>query len=132
MISLLPAIVFAVCVATIYVVAAEAAFRFWRQRKVKAVSAADRIVLLLAAVGLVCMGYGYSVEPYRLAITHLEIRSSKLTGKRSIRIAHFSDLHSDPRPRLEPRLLQAVASEHPDIIVFTGDSINSPDALPLL
>jgi len=130
--ELLPAIGFVVFVGVVYVLAGAAAIRFWRQRDLEAVRAFDRIVLTFAALGLVCIGYGYFVEPYRLAITHVEIRSPKLAGKHPIRIVHFSDLHSDPRPRLEPRLPQTIAAEHPDIIVFTGDSINSADALPRL
>jgi len=42
-----------------------------------------------------------------------------------------SDLHSDPKARLEPRLPTALAAEDPDVIVFTGDSINSPEGLPV-
>lgn len=45
---------------------------------------------------------------------------------------HISDLHCDPRPRLEERLPDIVAAERPDLIVFTGDSINSPEGLPVL
>lgn len=44
---------------------------------------------------------------------------------RPIRIAHFSDLHCDASPRLETRLAETVRREHPDLIFFTGDSINS-------
>jgi uncharacterized protein len=91
-----------------------------------------RIVLTLAGIGLLCLGYGYFVEPYWLSVTHVSINSPKLTkGSRPIRIVHISDLHSDPKPRLEGRLPQAIAAEQPDLIVFTGDSINSPGGLPV-
>ncbi len=39
---------------------------------------------------------------------------------------HISDLHYDPRPRLEERLPDIIAAERPDLIVFKGDSVNSP------
>src|SRR5262245_15407480 len=90
-------------------------------------------MFVLAGVGLLCIGYGRFVEPNMLAVTHVEIRSAKLpTGSRPIRIAHFSDLHSESRPRLEPKLVAEVAAQHPDVIVFTGDSINSVQGLPIL
>jgi len=132
-IGLLSAIAFIACVVTVYALAAAAALRLWRQEIHKTVPFADRIVFALAALGFVCIAYGYFVEPYRLTISHVEIRSSKLAaGQHPIRIVHFSDLHSDPKARLERRLPEAVRREHPDIIVFTGDSINSPEGLPVL
>jgi uncharacterized protein len=91
-----------------------------------------RIVLTLAGIGLLCVAYGYFVEPYWLSVSHIRINSSKLPrGSQPVRIVHISDLHSDPKPRLERRLAQAIAAERPDIIVFTGDSVNSPAGLPV-
>ncbi|MDQ5837743.1 MAG: metallophosphoesterase [Acidobacteriota bacterium] len=51
---------------------------------------------------------------------------------RAERVVHISDLHCDPEPRLEERLPDLVAAERPDLIVFTGDSLNSPGGLPVL
>ena len=91
-----------------------------------------RIVFALAGAGLLCFAYGYFVEPYWPEVTHVRIASAKLPrGTRPIRLVHISDLHSDPRPRLEERLPAIVAAEHPDLIVFTGDAINSPAGLPV-
>lgn len=131
--ELFPAVVFAVCVAVPYLIALEAIVWAARRRRLQGMSFSHRIALILAAAGAVCITYGYFIEPYSLATSRIELRSPKvLPGQRPIRIAHFSDLHSDPRPRLERKLLEAVAAEHPDIIVFTGDAINSPDGLPLM
>jgi predicted MPP superfamily phosphohydrolase len=91
-----------------------------------------RTFLALAAVGILCMLYGYFIEPYRLTTRYVEIRTSKISSDgRPIRIAHISDMHSDPSPRLEEQLPEAIARENPDIIVFSGDSLNSPDGLPV-
>jgi predicted MPP superfamily phosphohydrolase len=91
-----------------------------------------RLVLTFAGTGMLCFAYAYFVEPYWLSVSQIKITSSKLPrGSQPIRIVHISDLHSDPQPRLEERLPQAIAAERPDIIVFTGDSINSPDGLPV-
>ena len=79
------------------------------------------------------MAYGYFVEPYWPAVTHVQITSGNLPpGSSPVRIAHISDLHSDPRPRLEERLPDIISAEKPDLIVFTGDAVNSPDALPVM
>lgn len=79
----------------------------------------------LAAGGLLCLAYGYFVEPYWRQVRHVRLQTTKLRlGARAIRIVQISDIHSDPRPRLEQRLPQLVAATRPDIIVFTGDMLN--------
>jgi len=91
-----------------------------------------RIIFCLAITGVLCVAYGYFIEPYRLTIRKIEIRSGKLpANERPIRIVHISDLHSDPVARLEEKLPEAIAAQNPDIIVFTGDSVNSPAGLPV-
>ena len=88
---------------------------------------ARRIVLSLAVLGVGCFVYAWRVEPYRLEVTHTRVATAKLT--RSVRIVHISDVHSDPERRLEDRLPDVIAGEHPDVIVFTGDAINEPRGL---
>jgi predicted MPP superfamily phosphohydrolase len=91
-----------------------------------------RVIFGLAGLRLACMAYGYFVEPYWLEVSHARIESSKLQkGTRPIRIVQISDVHSDPAPRLEERLPALVAAEKPDLIVFTGDALNSAEALPV-
>jgi predicted MPP superfamily phosphohydrolase len=90
-----------------------------------------RLILGLAAVGSLCIAYGF-IEPYWPQVTHLRIESRKMPAKSApIRIVQLSDLHSDPKPRLEQRLPSIIAAEEPDLIVFTGDSVNSPGGLPV-
>jgi len=87
-------------------------------------------VRLLAAVGLLCMGYGYFIEPYWLEVTRVRIDTPKLpAGTAPIRLVHISDLHCDPKQRLEDDLPGHIEALHPDVIVFTGDSINSRGGL---
>jgi predicted MPP superfamily phosphohydrolase len=93
---------------------------------------ARRLVLALAFLGLLCFAYGYFIEPYWLEVTRVTIAAPQLAGAaRPVRIVHISDVHSDPAPRLEERLPGAIAGLAPDLIVFTGDSFNSPDGVPV-
>lgn len=87
---------------------------------------AQRASFSFALLGVACMLYGYFIEPYWLDVTRVSISSRKLAAGRSLRIAHISDLHCDPKVRLERKLPAAIAAEEPDLIVFTGDSVNSP------
>jgi uncharacterized protein len=65
-----------------------------------------------------------------LDVHHERVDSPHWSGK-PLRIVHLSDIHSDPTPRLEPELPAVIRAEQPDVIVFTGDSINSPEGLPV-
>jgi predicted MPP superfamily phosphohydrolase len=94
---------------------------------------AERGSLALAAVGILCFAYGHYVEPFWPQVTRVRVESPKLRGaQRPVRVVHISDLHCDPGPRLEERLPDLIAAERPDLIVFTGDSLNSPEGLPVL
>ena len=91
-----------------------------------------RVLFGSLLVGALCVAYGYFVEPYWPEVTHVSIASSRLhPGARPIRVVLLSDLHSDPTPRLEDRLPALVAAQRPDLVVYTGDSINSKAALPV-
>ena len=91
-----------------------------------------RSILSLVALGGACVAYGHWIEPFWPAVIHVRIPSSRLAaGSRPLRIVHISDVHSDPGPRLEERLPELIAAEKPDVIVYSGDSINEPAALPV-
>lgn len=89
----------------------------------------QKTVYALAAFGALCVLYGWAVEPYRLAVTTLTVETPKVTGE-PLRILLFSDTHCDPKARLEGRIPAAATALKPDLIVFTGDSINEPAGLP--
>jgi hypothetical protein len=78
------------------------------------------------------MAYAYYIEPNWLAVTRVTLKSAKLKpGAKPIKIALFSDLHSEPKPRLENKLSAVLRAERPDLILFAGDTINTPPALPI-
>jgi len=122
-------LLFLVFVFFIFVRSIAATYRCVRGRPI---SWREIAFMALADIGVICVAYGYFIEPNWLEITHVEVPTSKLpAGTRPIRIVHISDVHSDPRPRLEEKLGRVIESERPDAIVFTGDSINSPSGLPI-
>ncbi|MCE5187473.1 MAG: metallophosphoesterase [Planctomycetaceae bacterium] len=84
----------------------------------------------LAVFGLFCILYGFFVEPYRIRIQTIPVETDKLKNT-SFRIVQISDLHCDKKTRLEEKLPGIINSLKPDIIVFTGDTINSESALPV-
>ena len=91
-----------------------------------------RVVLGLAVFGFGCFAYAYFIEPYWLDVRNIEINSAKLPkDSKPIRVVHISDIHSDAQARLEEKLPLAIAEQNPDLIVFSGDSINSPEGLPV-
>ena len=87
-------------------------------------------VLALAALGVACGLYARLIEPTWLEVKHVEVASGHLSTGARVRIVHITDVHSDPEARLEPRLPERIAAERPDLIVFTGDSLNAIEGLP--
>jgi len=90
-----------------------------------------RIIFGLALFGFGCFTYAYFIEPYWLSVRNIEIKSTNLPKGKTIRVVHISDIHSDEKPRLEEKLPAAIAEQKPDLIVFSGDSLNSPEGLPV-
>ncbi|MDP6107909.1 MAG: metallophosphoesterase [Candidatus Brocadiia bacterium] len=78
----------------------------------------------VALIGLLCVGYGYFIEPYRIAVTRIRLRTPKLSRTR-LRIAQITDLHCERKQRNERKLADLINPLEPDLIVFTGDSLNS-------
>jgi predicted MPP superfamily phosphohydrolase len=88
------------------------------------------IVWALSAIGILCIVYGFCVEPYWLSTTRVLLTSPKLAhATRPVRIVQLSDLHCDPKVRLEDEIPLKVAALEPDVIVFTGDAANSADGV---
>lgn len=130
--------VFIFLVLGVYITAVWLGSRWWLERAGRVARSGRgerwmrRAALSLAGLGLLCFAHGYWIEPYWLEVTRVRLATPKLVpGTRPIRLVHISDLHSDPAPRLEERLPDVIAAEKPDLIVFTGDSVNSRKGLPV-
>ena len=92
-----------------------------------------RRVLLLgcAAVslaGFFTLAWGFS-EPYFPVVERVEVRSGKV--ERPVRIVQVSDLHCDPQERAEDEVVALVEELDPDLIIFSGDGVNSDEGIPL-
>jgi predicted MPP superfamily phosphohydrolase len=72
------------------------------------------------------MVYGMLIEPFRLQVTCLEIPSDKVSNPGSpLRIVQLSDLHVERLTRRDRALPDLVAGLAPDLIVLTGDYLNT-------
>ncbi|MHC4084056.1 MAG: metallophosphoesterase [Planctomycetota bacterium] len=92
------------------------------------VSKSALLIHLIATIGIVCFLYGYFVEPYWIEVKRIEIKTEKLREV-SFKLVHISDMHCDKKVRNEKRVVELVNALNPDVIVFTGDTINMPVAL---
>lgn len=88
------------------------------------------ILYFLALVGALCFLYSYFIEPYWIEVKTLDIYTDKLKGA-NVKIVQISDLHCDKKVRNEYKLADIINPLKPDIIVFTGDTLNTPAALPV-
>jgi len=119
---------FLVCIALVYYLALRWCVDRWCNKEIK--STTERIfrsrktgiaLLLIAASGVLCIFYGFVVEPSRLTVTHYEIQTTKLGPDERVRIVQLADLHireHGPRERALPALVESL---EPDLILHTGD-----------
>ena len=104
-----------------------------RRRETKNVRLKKGVVLVhvLAGVGVICMLYGYLIEPYWLDVRRVTIPTATLRDV-SLRIVQISDLHCDKKPRNEEKMVEIINALEPDVVVATGDFLNDAAALPRL
>ena len=82
----------------------------------------------LAGIGLLCIAYGYLVEPRWMELSRIDVPTGGLEST-SVRLVHISDLHCGREPLNGPKLPGLINPLNPDIIVFTGDCLDHPAAL---
>lgn len=129
-------LIFASCLAAVYLLEAALLIRFAvariRGNPKHSILLKRRALVIhfLALAGIACFLYGYFIEPYRIEVTHIPVETDKLKDT-TFRIVHISDLHCDKKPRNEKRMVELINQLHADAIVFTGDAVNTPAAVPL-
>ena len=83
-------------------------------------------IAILFVTGIMILGYGMMIEPNLLRINSME--TGTLT-KGKFRVVQFSDTHLDNNYNIKDleKLVRIINLQEPDIIVFTGDLIDSVD-----
>ncbi|UCG46711.1 MAG: metallophosphoesterase [Phycisphaerales bacterium] len=119
----------AVCLAEVSLVVAFTLDRLNKKKTNILIGPPAILVHALTAAIIACVLWGYFVEPYRLEVNIIPVRTDKLTGV-TFRIVQISDLHCDRKIRNEKRLVEVINALEADIIVFTGDALNSIRAEP--
>jgi hypothetical protein len=82
-------------------------------------------------VAILCFCYALLIEADWLQVSRVEVRTSKLKPGERIRIVQLSDLHVSELTRALRALPERVNAEKPDLVLYTGDSINTASGLPL-
>ena len=85
----------------------------------------------VAIVGIGCMLYGHFVEPYRIDVHAMTLRTAKLKDA-GFRLVQITDLHCDKTARNEEEMVRIINGLKPDIVVATGDYLNDVSALQRL
>jgi len=88
------------------------------------------IAHIFAIAGILCFIDGFFIEPGWIEVTRVELETDKLKNT-TVRIVLFSDTHCEKRARNEGRVVEIINSLNPDVIIFGGDSLNTPKGLPL-
>lgn len=88
------------------------------------------VIHFLAVVGVLCVCYGYFIEPYWVEVNTVRIETDKLSEE-NFRVVQISDMHCDVKMRNEERIVELINAMEPDVIVYTGDSLNDASALKL-
>ena len=89
----------------------------------------SNLVHIIFFIGASIALYAFFIEPYWLEVRNVEITTDKV--KTEFTVVQISDLHCDTKVRNEVKLVQLINQMAPDIIVFTGDAINTREATPL-
>ncbi|UCD50506.1 MAG: metallophosphoesterase [Phycisphaerales bacterium] len=89
------------------------------------------VLHVLAAAGLLCIGYGRFVEPTWIEVNVITVPTAKLQNT-TFRLVQISDLHCDREIRNEEAIVRIINELKPDMVVATGDYLNDATALPRL
>jgi predicted MPP superfamily phosphohydrolase len=89
-----------------------------------------RALGLTAAAGLAGVGYALvEAQAFRLRRVTVPVLPS---GQRPLRVLHVTDIHLTPPQQRKARWVSSLAALEPDLVVSTGDSLASRDAVPAL
>jgi hypothetical protein len=96
----------------------------WRGLVHRGVVGWSLVALALAAEG--CYVWARRVEPYRLEVVRHPVHSARLAGRTEpLRVAVLADLQTDRIGPFEERVFAALAAEQPDLLLVTGDLLQT-------
>ncbi|MFL5540088.1 MAG: metallophosphoesterase [Longimicrobiaceae bacterium] len=90
-----------------------------------------RFLAALAAGGASLAGYARFGEPRRLEVTRHAVDPLPAPGRPPLTLAQVTDLHLQRVGSLHRHLAERLARARPDLVLFTGDSIDRADRLPV-
>lgn len=84
-----------------------------------------RMILLIILVFALFAGIGYYISAYCITVTNYSVTSEKLENL--VRIVQLTDLHNSEFGADNWKLVEKVAAQKPDLILITGDLLNSDE-----
>ncbi|HRZ67721.1 MAG TPA: metallophosphoesterase, partial [Candidatus Omnitrophota bacterium] len=87
-------------------------------------------VHIVSFIGILCILYAMFIEPQWIEVKRVELTTPKLSKTR-MRIVQISDTHCDPEGGGEMKAVAIINSLKPDVVVFTGDALNTEKAMPV-
>jgi len=85
----------------------------------------SRLFLVLGVIVSLIGAYSFFIEPKDIQLTHYKIYSEKV--EKPLRIAVISDIQTDEVSDYEAKVLQLAWNNKPDLVLFPGDYLQSPD-----
>ena len=90
-----------------------------------------RFLAALGAGGAALAGYARFGEPRRLEVTRHALDTHPRHGGVPLTLAQVTDLHLQRVGAIHHHIAERLARARPDVVVFTGDSIDRADRLPV-
>jgi len=126
--QLVHALLFVVSVGLLYLATAVWWFEKWRKRepvsgfsRFFARKSTGRVLNIVSFLGIICILYGFFIEPWMLTVRTHEIVTDKLPADVRIRIVHVADMHIRTFGKYEQNVIEMVKELKPDIIMHSGD-----------
>ncbi len=92
-----------------------------------------RFLLVTGIIVFVLLAYGALIEPHFLLVNRIAVRTPELSpGWEGVTIIQLSDAHLGYPSPAAWRAVKAVRSEHPDLVVVTGDIADRRSRVPVV
>jgi predicted MPP superfamily phosphohydrolase len=81
--------------------------------------------MAVQGIGTLLAFYGAWIEPHRIGVTRQRLRAARLPSGPPLRVLHLGDLHVERVTARERQLVALAASLQPDLVLFSGDLLNT-------